>query len=84
MSYCVYVTIKTHRDKGKHLVNPCYNKHIDKCVDIEELDSIKEKKVYCRCWRSSKFPYCDGSHNEHNKLTGDNVGPIIIDMKKSN
>lgn len=25
-----------------------------------------------------QFPYCDGSHNEHNKETGDNVGPIIV------
>jgi hypothetical protein len=25
-----------------------------------------------------QFPYCDGSHTEHNKETGDNVGPLII------
>ena len=25
-----------------------------------------------------RFPYCDGSHNEHNKITGDNAGPVVI------
>ena len=34
-----------------------------------------------RCWKSKKFPYCDGSHAKHNKETGDNTGPLII--KKS-
>lgn len=36
------------------------------------------KLVMCRCWRSKKFPYCDGSHVAHNKKTGDNVGPLIV------
>ena len=34
-----------------------------------------------RCWKSKKFPYCDGSHAKHNAETGDNVGPLIV--KKS-
>ena len=34
-----------------------------------------------RCWKSKKFPYCDGAHNAHNKATGDNVGPLIIKRK---
>jgi hypothetical protein len=37
-----------------------------------------EKCVVCRCWQSSKFPLCDGSHVKHNKATGDNLGPAII------
>ena len=24
-----------------------------------------------------QFPRCDGSHNQHNKETGDNVGPLV-------
>jgi len=27
---------------------------------------------------TKQFPYCDGSHNAHNKDTGDNVGPLKI------
>ena len=42
------------------------------------VDNSKEKKVYCRCWKSKTFPLCDGSHNEHNAKTGDNVGPLIV------
>lgn len=37
-----------------------------------------EKAVICRCWESTKFPYCDGAHVQHNKATGDNVGPAIV------
>ena len=36
---------------------------------------------FSRCWKSKKFPYCDGSHAKHNTETGDNVGPLIV--KKS-
>ena len=32
----------------------------------------------CRCYKSEKFPFCDGSHNSHNKETGDNAGPIVV------
>jgi hypothetical protein len=24
--------------------------------------------VFCRCWRSEKFPFCDGKHVAHNKV----------------
>ena len=27
------------------------------------------------------MPYCDGSHREHNKATGDNVGPVVVSYK---
>lgn len=41
------------------------------------------KNVYCRCWKSETFPLCDGSHVNHNKITGDNVGPLILSAAKS-
>lgn len=47
-----------------------------------EVECPPGKKVsYCRCWRSAKFPYCDGAHNAHNKETGDNVGPLSINRQ---
>mmetsp|Transcript_75945 Transcript_75945/g.176160 ORF Transcript_75945/g.176160 Transcript_75945/m.176160 type:complete len:100 (+) Transcript_75945:55-354(+) len=66
------------------LVNHSIKKDCEKCVntyvvgDMEELKKPDGKAVFCRCWRSKTFPYCDGSHAAHNKLTGDNVGPLII------
>jgi CDGSH-type Zn-finger protein len=54
---------------------------------IIELESAKvvspmelkagEKVVLCRCWQSSTFPLCNGSHMKHNKATGDNLGMLI-------
>ena len=40
---------------------------------------LGKKAVYCRCWKSKTFPYCDAAHVKHNKECGDNVGPLIID-----
>uniref|UniRef100_A0A183CTC9 ZnF_CDGSH domain-containing protein n=1 Tax=Globodera pallida TaxID=36090 RepID=A0A183CTC9_GLOPA len=55
----------------------------DKVVDTLELEDIGQMKAFCRCWQSKKFPYCDGTHNAHNKETGDNVGPLIIQKAKA-
>eukprot|EP00923_Selenidium_pygospionis_P012665 GHVN01021590.1.p1 GENE.GHVN01021590.1~~GHVN01021590.1.p1 ORF type:complete len:183 (+),score=42.29 GHVN01021590.1:87-635(+) len=30
----------------------------------------------CRCWQSTKFPYCDDTHKQLNAV-GDNVGPFV-------
>merc|ERR1712212_29374 len=49
-----------------------------KVVDAVEAADIDTKAVFCRCWKSKKFPYCDGAHAKHNQLTGDNVGPLIV------
>ncbi|KIZ00539.1 CDGSH iron sulfur domain-containing protein 1 [Monoraphidium neglectum] len=49
-------------------------------VDTCKVDELAGKKaVYCRCWRSATFPLCNGAHVAHNKETGDNVGPLIIE-----
>nr|CAH8862928.1 unnamed protein product [Trichobilharzia regenti] len=83
LGYAVYTTAMLRLGKIKAPVNYDIKKHITKCVDIVDIENITEKKVYCRCWRSSKFPLCDGTHNKHNEETGDNVGPLIIETKKS-
>ncbi|XP_023015396.1 CDGSH iron sulfur domain 2 [Leptinotarsa decemlineata] len=62
-------------------VNPDILKRNEKVVDAVDVEDIAEKAVFCRCWRSKNWPYCDGSHGEHNKLTGDNVGPLIVKKK---
>ncbi|CCI44825.1 unnamed protein product [Albugo candida] len=54
-----------------------------KITDVEDLCAKGDGKcVMCRCWKSKTFPYCDGSHTKHNKATGDNVGPLIIQSGK--
>ena len=49
-------------------------------TDIEDLMKKDKNGVVamCRCWRSKTFPLCDGSHTEHNKKCGDNVGPLVL------
>ena len=67
-------------------INPSIQKNEAKVAtmcplkDIEDMVATSDKGVvaYCRCWRSEKFPYCDGAHAKHNKETGDNTGPLVI------
>ena len=50
---------------------------VDTCSALADIED-SGKKVFCRCWKSKTFPYCDGSHVAHNKETGDNLGPLIV------
>lgn len=70
------------RCSKKELVNRCINKDSPKVVHSFDMEDIGTKAVYCRCWKSKKFPFCDGAHAKHNEETGDNVGPLIIMKKK--
>eukprot|EP00088_Acartia_fossae_P064820 TRINITY_DN79844_c0_g1_i1.p1 TRINITY_DN79844_c0_g1~~TRINITY_DN79844_c0_g1_i1.p1 ORF type:complete len:145 (+),score=40.94 TRINITY_DN79844_c0_g1_i1:28-462(+) len=62
-------------------VNETIQLECEKVVNSYDIEDLGDKAVFCRCWKSKKFPYCDGSHAKHNKDTGDNVGPLIV--KKS-
>ncbi|CAG0893909.1 unnamed protein product [Darwinula stevensoni] len=67
--------------KESEWVNKKLKKEVPKVVDSFDIEDVGDKKVFCRCWKSKKFPYCDGSHTGHNTDTGDNVGPLIIKKK---
>ncbi|XP_011360423.1 CDGSH iron-sulfur domain-containing protein 1 [Pteropus medius] len=70
---------KDHRNKS--MVNLHIQKDNPKVVHAFDMEDLGDKAVYCRCWRSKKFPFCDGAHIKHNEETGDNVGPLIIKKK---
>ncbi|XP_014276928.1 CDGSH iron-sulfur domain-containing protein 2 homolog [Halyomorpha halys] len=78
VSYVTYRTIKP-----KQAINPSIRKDEPKVVDIANIEDLGEKTSYCRCWKSEKFPYCDGAHGKHNRETGDNVGPVVIKRNSS-
>ncbi|XP_034400179.1 CDGSH iron-sulfur domain-containing protein 1 [Cyclopterus lumpus] len=69
------------RSCKKGLVNTTISKDSPKVVHSFDMEDIGTKAVYCRCWKSKKFPFCDGAHAKHNDETGDNVGPLIIKQK---
>ncbi|KAL3994340.1 putative methyltransferase family protein [Acanthocheilonema viteae] len=64
--------------KKKARVNNKIKLSTDKVAETVDLEDIGEQEVFCRCWKSNNWPYCDGSHNKHNQVTGDNVGPLIV------
>uniref|UniRef100_A0A7E4UZ21 CDGSH iron-sulfur domain-containing protein 2 homologue n=2 Tax=Panagrellus redivivus TaxID=6233 RepID=A0A7E4UZ21_PANRE len=67
--------------KNKARCNHHVKLNTDKVVDTVDIEDVGEKKAYCRCWKSKKWPLCDGSHTAHNKESGDNVGPLVVKGK---
>lgn len=74
-----YATYRLFRPKSP--VNPAIKKEEAKVVDCLNIEDLGDKQAFCRCWRSKKFPYCDGTHGKYNTDTGDNVGPLVISKK---
>lgn len=80
VGWAAYLTYSNTKSKntGKSPINLEIKKDQAKVVDSFDVEDLGNKEVFCRCWRSKKFPYCDGSHGAHNKECGDNIGPLII------
>lgn len=77
VAYAFY-TRKQLNKAREFIVNPSIQKDSDKVAHSYVMEDLENKTVFCRCWRSKKFPYCDGSHNKYNKEANDNVGPLIV------
>ncbi|KAI1886910.1 hypothetical protein AGOR_G00200640 [Albula goreensis] len=83
VSILVYQTFFSKKKSSKPKVNLDLQKDNPKVVHAFDIEDLVDKAVYCRCWRSKKFPLCDGAHTKHNEETGDNVGPLIIKRKEA-
>mmetsp|Transcript_67146 Transcript_67146/g.118762 ORF Transcript_67146/g.118762 Transcript_67146/m.118762 type:complete len:104 (-) Transcript_67146:92-403(-) len=67
-------------------VNPSIEKSSPKVVTVKTVKEIEDmvaqskggKVALCRCWRSEKFPFCDGTHGKYNEACCDNTGPLVI------
>jgi CDGSH-type Zn-finger protein len=35
----------------------------------------------CRCWKSAKFPICDGAHKVLNSQHKSKLGPLVVKVK---
>ncbi|XP_055109468.2 CDGSH iron-sulfur domain-containing protein 1-like [Symphalangus syndactylus] len=81
-----YLAYKRFYDKdrqNKAMMNLHFQKGNPKIVHAFDMEDLEDKAVYCHCWRSKKFPFCDGSHTKHNEQTGGNVGLLIIKKKET-
>ncbi|XP_072592471.1 CDGSH iron-sulfur domain-containing protein 1 [Vulpes vulpes] len=83
IGYLAYRRFYVKDHSNKSMVNLHIQKDNPKIVHAYDMEDLGDKAVYCRCWRSKKFPFCDGSHTKHNEETGDNVGPLIIKKKET-
>jgi len=83
LAFCPIAKGHCSKKSPKTILNPDIQKENAKVVHSFDIEDIGEKAAFCRCWRSKKFPYCDGSHNAHNEESGDNVGPLCIQRKKN-
>jgi CDGSH-type Zn-finger protein len=66
--------------EGEGKINLKFDLDSPKVATMAEIE--KGKKIYCRCWLSGTWPLCDATHVKHNEATGDNVGPLIVTVKK--
>ncbi|KAM7063996.1 CDGSH iron-sulfur domain-containing protein 1-like [Molossus nigricans] len=83
ISYLAYKRFYVKDHHNKSMVNLHIQKDNPKTVNAFDMEDLGDKAVYCCCWRSKKFPFCDGAHIKHNEETGDNVGPLIIKRKET-
>lgn len=88
-AYVTYTTAKANDTSGAstktkgNRINTNVKQDEPKVVDTFDLEDLGNKSVFCRCWKSKKFPYCDGAHANHNKECGDNIGPLIVQRREA-
>ena len=67
----VFTTLLSPKAKINTMIDLNKKKSVHS-VNIQEIEDADGPLIaMCRCWKSKKFPYCDGSHNALNE-SGDN------------
>ena len=74
--------VGSHPEKTQR-VNTSYKLDSKKVAETFDVEELGKKTAFCRCWKSSKFPFCDGAHGKHNQTCGDNLGPVIVTKTQS-
>jgi len=74
----LYSVLDKEKPQAELRMNTSYQLESSKVVDTFAASELPAKTVFCRCWKSKKFPLCDGSHGKHNKACCDNLGPVIV------
>ncbi len=54
VGYSVYFTTKNFIHPSNGIINQTIKKDQEKVVDTVDIESIGDKKVFCRCWKSKK------------------------------
>ncbi|XP_023032017.1 CDGSH iron-sulfur domain-containing protein 2 homolog [Drosophila willistoni] len=83
LAFCPAAQDRCSAKKNRGRCNNLIRKHDVKVVVMIDVEDIAEKVTFCRCWKTKNWPYCDGSHGEHNKHTGDNEGPVVNKVNKA-
>ena len=59
--------------EGQGRINSKIDLESPKVATMETLET-GNKKVYCRCWQSDTFPFCNGAHMKHNEVRFSSAG----------
>lgn len=78
----LYSVLDSAQPESQPRVNTSYKLDSAKVAETFDVSEMGPKTVFCRCWKSKKFPLCDGSHGKHNKSCCDNLGPVIVTQAK--
>ena len=79
----MYKVVNQQDTEDSRKVNKSYKLDSKKVAETFAIEDLGSRTAFCRCWKSAKFPLCDGAHGKHNQVCGDNLGPVIVTKQKS-
>lgn len=64
-------------------VEPPFNPDAAMAMSETKQVAVGKQVSICRCWQSTKHPFCDGSHSAYNTKIGDQIGPLKVKAVES-